>query len=54
MGRPFEFGGEVRERAEALLRSGMSYRKVGELCGLSLSQVQRIARDMGVIYVIRG
>lgn len=48
MARPFEFDDETRVRAEELLRSGMSYRAVGMACGLSLSQVQRVARDMGL------
>ncbi len=48
MARPFEFDDAVRVRAEELLRSGMSYRSVGRECGLSLSQVQRVARDMGL------
>lgn len=46
MGRPSEVSDAERERAESLLRSGMSYRKVGIECGLSLSQVQRVVRDM--------
>ena len=48
IGRPFEFSDSVRRRAEDLLRSGMSYRKVAIACGLSLGQVQRIVRDMSV------
>lgn len=46
MSRPFKFSNETREKAEGLLLSGVSYRQVGVLCGLSLSQVQRVARDM--------
>lgn len=46
MARPFEFDSVVRARAEELLRAGMSYRAVALSCGLSLSQVQRVARDM--------
>ena len=49
MARPFEFELSVRERAEELLLSGMTYRAVARECGLSLSQVQRVARDMGLV-----